>query len=74
MGSYALAAAMAGGEVRLTKGRADLITALTDRMIEAGVEIEPTDDGLIVLRLCGEVVPGEGGAAAKPQAGAGEAV
>ncbi|WP_303718348.1 UDP-N-acetylglucosamine 1-carboxyvinyltransferase [Brevundimonas naejangsanensis] len=50
MGSYALAAAMAGGEVRLTKGRADLITALTDKMIEAGVEIEPTDDGLIVRR------------------------
>lgn len=50
MGSYALAAAMAGGEVRLTKGRADLITALTDRMVEAGVEIEPTDDGLIVRR------------------------
>ncbi|HEY1073773.1 UDP-N-acetylglucosamine 1-carboxyvinyltransferase [Brevundimonas sp.] len=50
MGSYALAAAMAGGEVRLTKGRADLITALTDKMIEAGVEIEPTADGLIVRR------------------------
>jgi len=50
MGSYALAAAMAGGQVRLTKGRADLITALTDKMIEAGVEIEPTDDGLIVRR------------------------
>lgn len=50
MGSYALAAAMAGGEVRLTKGRADLITALTDKMIESGVEIEPTDDGLIVRR------------------------
>ncbi|WP_312146510.1 UDP-N-acetylglucosamine 1-carboxyvinyltransferase [Brevundimonas sp.] len=50
MGSYALAAAMAGGEVRLTKGRADLITALTDKMIEAGVEIEPTADGVIVRR------------------------
>jgi UDP-N-acetylglucosamine 1-carboxyvinyltransferase len=50
MGSYALAAAMAGGEVRLTKGRADLITALTDKMIEAGVEIEATDDGVIVRR------------------------
>lgn len=50
MGSYALAAAMAGGEVRLTKGRADLITALTDKMIEAGVDIEPTEDGLIVRR------------------------
>ena len=50
MGSYALAAAMAGGEVRLTKGRADLITALTDKMVEAGVEIEPTQDGLIIRR------------------------
>lgn len=50
MGSYALAAAMAGGEVRLTKGRADLITALTDKMVEAGVGIEPTADGLIVRR------------------------
>lgn len=50
MGSYALAAAMAGGEVRLTKGRADLITALTDKMIEAGVGVEPTEDGLIVRR------------------------
>jgi len=50
MGSYAVAAAMAGGEVRLTKGRADLITALTDRMIEAGVDVTPTDDGVIVKR------------------------
>ena len=50
MGSYAVAAAMAGGEVRLTRGRADLITALTDKMIEAGVDITPTDDGVIVRR------------------------
>jgi len=50
MGSYAVAAAMAGGQVRLTHGRADLITALTDKMIEAGVDITPTDDGVIVRR------------------------
>ena len=50
MGSYACAAAMAGGEVRLTKSRPNLITALTDRMIEAGVEITPTEDGVIVKR------------------------
>lgn len=50
MGSYAVAAAMAGGEVRLTKARADLIIALTDKMVEAGVEITPTDDGVIVKR------------------------
>ena len=50
MGSYAVAAAMAGGEVRLTRARAELIDALTDKMIEAGVEVTPTDDGVIVKR------------------------
>lgn len=50
MGSYALAAAMAGGEVRLTKGRADLLVALTEKMREAGVEVEDTADGMIVRR------------------------
>jgi UDP-N-acetylglucosamine 1-carboxyvinyltransferase len=50
MGSYAVAAAMAGGEVRLTRGRAELIQALTDKMVEAGVEVTPTDEGVIVKR------------------------
>lgn len=50
MGSYACAAAMAGGEVRLTKAKPELISALTERMIAAGVEIEPTADGVIVRR------------------------
>ena len=50
MGSYAVAAAMAGGEVRLTKARAGLMTALTEKMVAAGVEVTPTDDGVIVKR------------------------
>ncbi len=50
MGSFAVAAAMAGGEVRLTRARAGLMTALTDKMIQAGVEVTPTDDGVIVRR------------------------
>ena len=50
MGSYAVAAAMAGGEVRLTRGRPELIQALTDKMVEAGVEVTPTADGVIVKR------------------------
>jgi UDP-N-acetylglucosamine 1-carboxyvinyltransferase len=49
-GTYALAAAMAGGEVRLTKTRATFIQALIDKMVEAGVSVEPTADGLIVRR------------------------
>jgi len=40
MGSYAVAAAMAGGEVTLTRGRADLIQSLIAPMRQAGVEIE----------------------------------
>ncbi len=50
MGSYAVAAAMAGGEVRLTKARPELMTALSEKMIEAGVEVTPTSDGVIVKR------------------------
>ncbi|MBA3050489.1 MAG: UDP-N-acetylglucosamine 1-carboxyvinyltransferase [Alphaproteobacteria bacterium] len=50
MGSYAVAAAMAGGEVRLTKTRPELMTALTEKMVEAGVEVTPTPDGVVVKR------------------------
>lgn len=50
MGSFAVAAAMAGGEVRLTKTRADLMTALTEKMVQAGVDISPTEDGVVVRR------------------------
>ena len=50
MGSYAVAAAMTGGEVRLTKTRPELMSALTDKMIEAGVEVMPTSDGVMVKR------------------------
>ena len=50
MGSYAVAAAMAGGEVRLTRSRPELMQALTEKMVEAGVEIVATGDGVIVRR------------------------
>src|ERR1700716_180163 len=49
-GTYALAAAMAGGEVRLTRTRSDFIQALIDKMVEAGVEGTPHNDGLTVKR------------------------
>ncbi len=50
MGSYACAVAMAGGEVRLTKARPELMDSLTLKMIEAGVEVTPTEDGVLVKR------------------------
>jgi UDP-N-acetylglucosamine 1-carboxyvinyltransferase len=49
-GTYAVAAAMAGGEVRLTRTRCDFIQALLDKMAEAGVEVTPHNDGLTVRR------------------------
>jgi UDP-N-acetylglucosamine 1-carboxyvinyltransferase len=49
-GTYALAAAMAGGAVRLTNTRADLIEALLVKMEEAGVGVERHDDGLTIRR------------------------
>jgi UDP-N-acetylglucosamine 1-carboxyvinyltransferase len=49
-GTYALAAAMAGGEVRLTRTRSDFIAAVIDKMVEAGVEVTPHNDGLTVRR------------------------
>ena len=50
MGSYACAAAMAGGEVRLTKARPELIDSLTAKMTAAGVEVTPTADGVLIKR------------------------
>ena len=47
---WPVAAAMAGGEVRLTRARPELMTALSEKMIEAGVEVTPTADGVIVKR------------------------
>jgi UDP-N-acetylglucosamine 1-carboxyvinyltransferase len=49
-GTYALAAAMAGGEVRLTRTRSDFIQALLDKMVEAGVDVSVHNDGLTIKR------------------------
>jgi UDP-N-acetylglucosamine 1-carboxyvinyltransferase len=49
-GTYALAAAMAGGEVRLTNTRSSLIEALLTKMEEAGVQVDRRNDGLTIRR------------------------
>ncbi|HYE45750.1 MAG TPA: UDP-N-acetylglucosamine 1-carboxyvinyltransferase [Caulobacter sp.] len=49
-GTYAVAAAMAGGEVRLTNTRADLIEALLVKLEEAGVGVTRTNDGVVIRR------------------------
>ena len=50
MGTYAVAAAMAGGEVRLTNARPHLIDSLLDKLEAAGCEVERTHDGVIIRR------------------------
>jgi UDP-N-acetylglucosamine 1-carboxyvinyltransferase len=50
MGTYALAAAMAGGEVHITRARADLIDSLLDKIEEAGAGVQRTNDGVIIKR------------------------
>jgi UDP-N-acetylglucosamine 1-carboxyvinyltransferase len=49
-GTFALAAAMAGGEVRLTNTRSDFIDTLLDKMEEAGVDVSRHPDGVTIKR------------------------
>ena len=49
-GTYAMAAAMAGGEVRLAGARPDHLHPLVDALRRAGVGIEETPDALVVRR------------------------
>jgi UDP-N-acetylglucosamine 1-carboxyvinyltransferase len=48
LGTYAIAAAMTGGEVRLLDGRAELIGSLVEKLIEAGISVSNDGDDLIV--------------------------
>jgi UDP-N-acetylglucosamine 1-carboxyvinyltransferase len=49
-GTYALAAAMAGGEVRLTRTRGDFIEALLVKMEAAGVVVTRAEDAVTIKR------------------------
>ena len=54
-GTYAIAAAIAGGCLELTGTSADPLAALLDTLREAGAEIETTERGLRVARRGGPV-------------------
>jgi UDP-N-acetylglucosamine 1-carboxyvinyltransferase len=49
-GTYMMAAAATGGELRLLRTRLDLVTALARVLDNAGVEVTATEDGLAVRR------------------------
>jgi len=55
MASYAVAAAVTGGDVVLKGGRLDLIEAVVDVMRRAGVDIEEVEGGLRVSRKNGAI-------------------
>src|SRR5690606_35945930 len=54
-GTFALAAAMAGGSVRLRRTRSDFIEALLEKMAQAGVEVVRHDDGVTIKRGAGRL-------------------
>jgi UDP-N-acetylglucosamine 1-carboxyvinyltransferase len=54
-GTYAIVAAVAGGRIELKGARLDHIAALAEMLVRAGVDIQETDDGLVVSRLNGHV-------------------
>ena len=49
-GAFACAAAMAGGRVTLTRTRPEFVQALTDKMVEAGVQVDCTDTTIKITR------------------------
>ncbi len=49
-GTYAMAAAMAGGDVTLQGTRADLLQAALDVLVRTGAEVTATNDGIRVRR------------------------
>ncbi|WP_029030233.1 UDP-N-acetylglucosamine 1-carboxyvinyltransferase [Salinarimonas rosea] len=49
-GTYAMAVAMAGGDVLLENARAPLLQSALDTLVQAGVTIDPTNAGIRVAR------------------------
>ena len=47
-GSYAVAAAITGGDLMLKNARLDLVEAATDALVRAGIEVEEKNDGIRV--------------------------
>ena len=48
-GTYAIAAAMTGGDLMLTGARPETLRALLDALIEAGIEVRESDHGLRIV-------------------------
>jgi UDP-N-acetylglucosamine 1-carboxyvinyltransferase len=49
-GTYAMAAAMAGGDILLQNARPELLQAALDVLVQSGVAVTPTNEGIRVAR------------------------
>ena len=56
-GTYAMAVAMAGGDVTLLGARADLLQAALDTLCEAGAKVSVTNDGIHIARNGAGLMP-----------------
>lgn len=56
-GTYAMAVAMAGGDVLLENARGPLLQSALDTLVQAGVTVEQSDAGLRVARNGGAIAP-----------------
>ncbi len=56
-GTYAMAVAMAGGDVMLEDTRADLLQEALDVLVRTGTEITPTNSGIRVFRNGSGIMP-----------------
>jgi UDP-N-acetylglucosamine 1-carboxyvinyltransferase len=48
LGTYAMAAAITGGELELVGGRVDLVGTLVEKLKEAGIDVAPGERGMVV--------------------------
>lgn len=55
LGTFMLAPAFCGGEVELLGGRLDLVHSFAEKLDEAGINVEETENGLKVARRNGRV-------------------
>lgn len=57
LGTYMIAPAIAGGKLTLKGADRELVTALIEKLDEADINVEDSNDGLIVSRRNGEIRP-----------------
>ena len=54
-GSYAVAAAITGGDITLTGTKLEFVDAVADVLVRAGAEVSETDDGVRITRTNGGI-------------------